>query len=172
MPFARTQSKRPFPELMSFASLFVFVAALPWLAKSIASPRYADQSRERLLSTLTSLSNAPINKINSFASQPEAFMQSGRVLYPRFFSKEDGLVSAHPWPAYALRNYPRMGFLLLNQGSVFVVFPTKRLPAFPHARDAIILGCQRQDYVEARWVVFPELNSVYSSEELPESCSP
>ena len=99
-------------------------------------------------------------------------MRIGRVLYPRFFSKEDGLASANPWPAYALRDYPRMGFLLLNQSSTFVVFPTKRLPAFPHAQDAVIVGCQRAGYVEARWILFPELDSIYFNEELPETCSP
>jgi hypothetical protein len=62
--------------------------------------------------------------------------------------------------------------LLLNQTSVSVVFPTKKLAEFPHAADAIILGCQRDGYVEARWVAFPELGAIYSSEQLPETCSP
>ena len=113
-----------------------------------------------------------MDQIDSFTLQPEAFLQTGRVLYPRFFSKEDGLASTNPWPAYAIREYPRLGFLLLNQSSVFVVFPTKRLPAFPHAQDAIILGCQHEDYVEARWIFFPALNSVYASQDLPEACAP
>ena len=99
-------------------------------------------------------------------------MQLGRVLYPRFFSKENGLASTNPWPAYAFRDYPRMGFLLLNESSVSVVFPTKRLPEFPHAQDAIVVGCQRTGYVEARWIIFPDLESVYSTQDLPESCSP
>jgi hypothetical protein len=173
VPFARTKSKRESRELFLFACLFAFIAALPWLAKNIASPRYPDQSRKTLETKIASFSHAPtLNAIAAFASQPEGFIQFGRVLYPRFFSKEDGLASAHPWPAYALRDYPRMGFLLLNQSSVSVVFPTKRLPDFPHAQDAIIVGCQREDYMEARWIFFPELNSVYSSEDLPESCSP
>ena len=113
-----------------------------------------------------------MDRIHTFASQSGAFIQSGRVLYPRFFSKENGLASANPWPAYALREYPRIGFLLLNQNSVSVVFPTKRLPEFPHAQDAIIVGCQREDYLEARWIIFPELDSVYASETLPETCAP
>jgi hypothetical protein len=168
-----TQSKRAFQRSLLAVSLFAFIAALPWLAKNIAAPRYADQSRTTLGSKIASLSNAStMDAIHSFAAQPEAFMQFGRVLYPRFFSKKDGLASANPWPAYALRDYPRVGFLLLNQSSHFVVFPTKRLPAFPHARDAIVLGCLREDYVEAHWIIFPELDSVYSNEELPESCSP
>ena len=90
----------------------------------------------------------------------------GRVLYPRFFSKNDGLASTNPWPAYAFHDYPRIGFLLLNQTNISVVFPTKKIAQFPHAADAIILGCQRDGYVEARWVAFPELDTVYSSDPL------
>ena len=166
-------SERAFPELIIFACIFAVISALPWLAKNITSPRYADQSQESLRTKIISLSNTPtLDKIDAFAQQPESFIQIGRVLYPRFFSKEDGLASANPWPAYALRDYPRMGFLFLNQSNTFVVFPTKRLPAFPHAQDAVIVGCQRDGYVEAHWILFPELHSVYSNEELPETCSP
>jgi hypothetical protein len=165
------QSKRA--HLILPVILFAIISALPWMIKNIAPPRYADTSQTSLRQKITLVSNTPaLEKINTFASQPDALIQTGRVLYPRFFSKEDGLASANPWPAYALRDYPRMGFLLLNQSSVSVVFPTKRLPDFPHARDAIILGCQREGYVEAHWVLFPELDSVYSNEELPDTCSP
>jgi hypothetical protein len=164
--------ERSWKRLFGLAVLFAFISALPWLIKNIASPRYADATQAALRGQIRSISNAPMDRINAFASQPDASIQTGRVLYPRFFSKEDGLASANPWPAYALREYPRIGFLLLNQSSVFVVFPTKRLSEFPHARDAIVVGCQHEDYIEARWIVFPELDSVYASEEFPETCSP
>jgi hypothetical protein len=167
------QTKRAFIKLFNTAILFAFIGALPWLAKNIGSPRYLDQSEATLAGRINALSDtSTVNEINSFLSQPEAILQSGRVLYPRFFAKEDGLASTNPWPAYALRDYARLGLLFLNQNSVFVVFPTKRLSEFPHAQDAIILGCQRDGYVEARWIVFPELDSVYSSEAPSEACSP
>ena len=159
--------------VFAFALLFVFVGALPWMIKGIASPRYPDSDQVSLQQQIALVSNVPaMDRLQSFASQSDAFLQAGQVLYPRFFSKEDGLASANPWPAYALRDYPRVGFLLLNQSSTSVVFPTKSLPAFPHAQDAIVLGCQREEYIEARWVIFPELNAVYASEDLPETCSP
>ena len=182
VPFARTQStvapgaragERSFQDLLGFTILFALIGALPWMIKSIASPRFAETSQASLQQKIASVSNAPaIEQINTFASQSGGFIQTGRVLYPRFFSKEDGLASTNPWPAYTLREYPRIGFLLLNQSNTSVVFPTKRLPAFPHAQDAIVVGCQRGGYVEARWIIFPELDSVYSSAELPETCSP
>ena len=160
-------------QLIFLALIFASIGALPWIIENIASPRYTNQSQGNLEAKITSLSNAPtIDKINMFTSRPGAFLQTGRVLYPRFFSKNDGLASANPWPAYAFHDYPRIGFLLLNQASVSVVFPTKKISEFPHAADVIVLGCQRDGYIEARWVAFPELDSVYSSEQLTETCSP
>ncbi|HEX9838854.1 MAG TPA: hypothetical protein VGA72_05880, partial [Anaerolineales bacterium] len=81
--------------------------------------------------------------------------------------------STNPWAAYALRDYPRLGFLLLNQTSISAIFPGRlnSLP-YPHAADAIILGCQREDYVEVRLIAFPELETVYLSAPLTETCTP
>ena len=160
------------PVLVLNALLFALISALPWLAKNISAPRFVEGSKEMLAASAASVPGSPRpEEIDTFLSQPGASIQVGRVLYPRFFGKEDGLASANPWPAYAFRDYPRIGFLLLNDGSHYVVFPTKRLPGFPHARDAIILGCQAEAYLEARWIVFPGLDSVYSTEAPAESCS-
>jgi hypothetical protein len=93
-------------------------------------------------------------------------------VYPRFFSKDNGIPSAHPWAAYALREYPRIGFLFLNQRSISAVLPTKKISDFPHAADAIILGCRGEDYVDVRLIAFPELGRLYSSMPLTEVCSP
>jgi 4-amino-4-deoxy-L-arabinose transferase-like glycosyltransferase len=160
-------------QFIPVAILFVLIGSSPWLIENIASPRYTDQSPAALEGKITALPNAPtIDELGAFASKPGTFIQMGRVLYPRFFSKNDGLASANPWPAYAFHDFPRIGFLLLDQTNVSVVFPTKKISEFPHAADVIVLGCQRDGYVEARWIAFPELDVVYSSEQLPEACSP
>jgi hypothetical protein len=173
LPTKSSAGERRFQELFFFALILALIGGLPWMIENIASPRYTDQSQGNLEGKISSLSNAPtMDKINTFASQPGVFLQVGRGLYPRFFSKNDGLASANPWPAYAFHDYPRIGFLLLNQASVSVVFPTKKISEFPHAEDVIVLGCQRDGYVEARWVAFPGLDSVYSSESPAETCSP
>jgi hypothetical protein len=165
--------ERPLPVLFLFASLFACLGALPWLAEGIASPRYPDQSPEFLEQKIASLSDTPAQaEIETFLAQGETFIQIGRVIYPRFFASGKGVSSAHPWPAYAIRDYPRMGFLLLNDASITAVFPTKRISIFPHAADAIILGCQRKDYVEVRLIAFPEFDLLYSSAPLTETCSP
>jgi hypothetical protein len=173
MFFARAQSKGQYQQLILFACLFAFIGALPWMAENIASPRYPDQSREFLAEKLVSISTAPsIEEINTFTAQPDSFLEIGRVAYPRFLGKDDGLSSTNPWASYEVRDYPRIGFLLLNQGSNLVVFPTKRLSNFPHGMDAIVLGCRRGDHVEARWVAFPESDLLYFSEPFTETCPP
>jgi hypothetical protein len=168
-----TQSKRQYQELFLVASLFAFLGALPWLAEKVASPRYPDQSQEFLSKKLVSLSNAPsLNEINTFVSHPDSYLQTGRVVYPRFFGKDAGLASTNPWAAYAIRDYPRSGFLLLNQHSNSVILPGKRISNFPHGADVIVLGCERGDYVQARLVAFAELDTVYFSEPFIQTCSP
>jgi hypothetical protein len=168
-----TQTKRVFPQLLLFACLFALLGGLPWLAESIASPRYPDQSPEFLERKIASFSNVPAQaEIEAFLVQDDAFLQIGRVNYPRFFARDKGISSAHPWPAYAVRDYPRMGFVFLNQDTRSAVFPTRRISDFPHAADAIILGCRREGYVEVRLIAFPELDLLYSSAPLTELCSP
>jgi 4-amino-4-deoxy-L-arabinose transferase-like glycosyltransferase len=168
------QNERLFPKIFFFTFLFAFIGALPWLMQMIASPRYLDQSPEILEAKITSIQNAPtIDEIHAFASQSEAFIQIGRLLYPRFFSRNTGITSSNPWPAYVIRDYPRLGFLLLNQSAVSAVFPTRKTSdPFPHAADAIVLGCQREGYIEVRLIAFPELDSLRMSAPLTETCSP
>lgn len=156
----------------ALVSIFVLIGFSPWLITTIASPHYADQTREILKSRLTVMSNAP-QEIESFASQPRAFFQTGRLLYPRFFRSKTGLSSANPSPAYKVRDFARLGFLLLNQKSTPVVFPTRQVPGeIPHAADVIVLGCQKDDYVEARLIAFPALDTFYVSVPLSEPCTP
>lgn len=158
---------------LSLALIFILISASPWLIKNIAVPRYSEQSPSVLEAKITSISNAPAtDEIHTFASQPQAFIRVGRVLYPRSFSRNKGLASTNPWPAYAVRDYPRLGFLLLNQHSISAIFPGRINSSFPHAADAIVLGCQREDYVEVRLIAFPELETVYLSAPLTETCSP
>jgi hypothetical protein len=165
--------ERALPPLFLFAALFALLGGLPWLGEKIASPRYSDQSQELLTQKILSLSNAPAqDEIAAFVSQPGAFLQTGRVIYPRFFAKDKGVSSAHPWAAYQIRDYPRMGFLFLNQTAVSAVFPTRRISDFPHAADAILLGCQHGGYVEVRLIAFPGSDTFYAGASLTETCSP
>jgi hypothetical protein len=162
------------PRHLFFVSAFVLVGALPWIAEGFASPRYIDQSVSMLGQKMTAISNAPSQMdIQAFTSQPESFFEMGRVLYPRFFTRGKGIVSSNPWPAYEVKDYPRFGFMLLNRSITSAVFPSRNdTITFPHAADAIILGCMREDYVEVRLIAFPDLDVLHISAPLTEPCSP
>jgi hypothetical protein len=162
----------------AYLALFGFIAvgALPWLAQTIVSPRYLGLGRQQLvheLATSSYLNRLGIRRqdVEAFASLPGTTIRLGRVLYPRFFSRNTGLASAHPWPAYAPRDFPRLGFLLLNEARSDVVFPTRRAPAqFVHGEDAIVLGCPAQEYTDARLVLFRDSGAAYLSGPLDAPC--
>jgi hypothetical protein len=156
---------------------FVVVGALPWMAEGLAAPRYSAQSQTRLVTTLsdsTSVQYLGVNQtqIEMFTAEPQASLQIGRVLYPRFFTRNQGLASSHPWPAYAPRDFPRLGFVLINQSRTDLVLPTRTIPdPFPSATDAIILGCQQTDYIEVRLILFPDSHTAYLSTPLTTPCN-
>ncbi|HZJ23709.1 MAG TPA: glycosyltransferase family 39 protein [Anaerolineales bacterium] len=156
------------------ALAFVLIGASPWLIENVSSPRYPEQSSDALGASISMLSNAPaLDDIETFTLQPASFVQKGRLLYPRFFNRNTGLSSSTPSSAYAIRDYPRLGFLLLNESSTPAVFPTREIPGpIPHAADVIVLGCQRENYVDVRLIAIPELDAVYLSAPLEEPCLP
>jgi hypothetical protein len=158
----------------AYFALFALIGALPWVAEKVASPQYTDQSIASLSGQIASIPSAPTNdEIVNFASQPDAYFQIGRLLYPRFFSRDKGIFSANPWPAYRQRDYPRLGFLLMNHSVAQAVFPSREIPSpFPHAGEAIVLGCQQDGYLEVRMIAFPELDTIHVSAPLSEPCTP
>jgi hypothetical protein len=160
-----------FKMLLLYAFLFAFIGALPWLAELPASARFPNPSRVDIASRLSLISGAPpLTEIQSFLSVPESVITEGRLLYPRYFYSGAGISSATPWPAYAVRDFPRTGFKLLNETFVDALFRAKDAQPFPHAADAIILGCQNENYIEVRMIAFPETDTVFISEFFHKSC--
>jgi hypothetical protein len=156
---------------------FVLTGALPWMAEGLTPPRYPDQNLTHLVTTLSDSSEVQhlgVNRtqIEIFASDPHTSLQIGRVLYPRFFARNQGLASSHPWPAFAPRDFPRLGFVLINQSRKDVVLPARMIPdPFPSDSDAIVLGCQRTDYIEVRLILFPVSDTAYLSTPLTVPCN-
>jgi hypothetical protein len=175
-PSVAKQSQAPLV-VMAFMGVFALVGGLPWLVKGLAAPRYEGQTTSMLITRLTDSSAVQglgVNRaqIEDFVASPEATLKIGRVLYPRFFSRNLGLASTNPWPAYAPRDYPRLGFVFINQSLSDAVFPSRVVPIpFPSAADAIVLGCQRTDFVEVRLILFPDLDITYLSTPLTVPCN-
>ena len=157
------------------AAAFALIGALPWIVESINPlARYPELTPAALQTQLAEGQTAVSSEqIQAFGAQPEAVTLQGRLLYPRTFAANAGLVSATPWPSYAPRDYPRLGFKLLNQDMREVVFPNKGVHIENvQGFDVIILGCQREKYIEARLLLFPNNNLSYLSDRALAPCSP
>ncbi len=155
------------PKHAFLVSAFVFFSALPWLVQGIAQPRYTsatEELREQVVAQSTEASE--------LFSQPNAQLIEGRLLYPRYFRRNDGIFSANPWPIYEARDFSRLGFIVLNENAVSVIFPADSPIKLTHGEDVIVLGCQREGYLEARWIFFPDLDETYQTESLTAVCAP
>lgn len=162
--------------LIAILAFFVLAGAMPWLAELASAPRYADTTEVELAEQLEvdpAVRALGIDRatIRGALESPGTVLQVGRVLYPRFFSRGTGLASAHPWPAYAPREFPRLGFLLLNETRHDVLLPVRKVPLdLPHGADAILLGCQAADYIEARIVLIPSAQVAVKGAPVSEPC--
>ncbi len=160
-----------------YAVCFALIGAVPWIAKSLNAPRYPDLPPAAIQEQLIQLPEVQAmglaaGDIQQFAGQAEAIALAGRPLYPRAFPRGVGLSSSNPWQSYAIRDYPRLGFLLLNENVREVVLPIKHTQVENiHAMDALILGCERGAYIEARLAAFPNDGLAYLSERGMTSCS-
>lgn len=166
---ARISTINIFPLIISFA----LMGALPWIAESVNPPtRYPDLEPVALQAQIAEIqTDVSVEEIQAFGTQPEAVTLTGRLLYPRTFNANSGLVSSTSWASYAPRDYPRLGFRVLNQGLIDVVFPNKGISIRNvQGEDVIVLGCKREKYVEARLLLFPNANLTYLSNLALESC--
>ncbi len=164
-----------FGRFIPLIAVFALIGALPWIAESVSPPaRYPELSSAALQTQLAEGQTVVSGEqIQTFGEQPEAVALQGRLLYPRTFTANAGLSSATPWPSYAPRDYPRLGFKLLNQDVREVVFPDKGVRIENvQGFDVIVLGCQREKYIEARLLLFPKDNLTYLSDRALAPCSP
>jgi hypothetical protein len=155
------------PQFGLIVLAFMFVGTLPWFVKELTQPRYT-ASQNQLISKLE-LSGLEANDIQSFLSQPNSVLVEGRLLYPRLYRRTEGLSSANPWAAYAVKDYARIGFLLINDARYDMIFPTKDALDFSQGADAIVLACQREKYLEVRVIDFGDKN--FQSAPLSQACN-
>ena len=108
------------------------------------------------------------DEIEAFLSQPNSHLLEGRLLFPRMYWRGEGLASANPWPAYAARDFPRIGFMLINSASQNAIFPTKDLLDFRQGADATLLACSDNDLLIVRVIDFGDAS--FQSAPLTDPC--
>ena len=107
-------------------------------------------------------------EIRTFLAQSDAVLLEGRLLYPRLYRRGEGMVSANPWPAYVVRDYSRIGSILLNDSRNDLIFVTKDVLDFPQGADAVVLACQSDDYLDVRVIDFDD--KFFQSAPLSQPC--
>jgi hypothetical protein len=132
----------------------------------MAEPRYTS-SQEQLTSKLES-SGYDVEEIQTFLAQPDAVLMEGRLLYPRLYRRNQGLSSSNPWPAYVVKDYSRIGFILINDLQYHLIFTTRDLLDFPQGADTIVLACKSDKVLDVRVVDFG--NKSFQSAPLSEPC--
>lgn len=149
--------------------VFLFIGSLPWIAESVI-PRAESLCADSLPACLAAR-GVDESQARACLGQPGAVALTGRTLYPRYFPRNAGLASTNPSPAFAPRDFPRMGFYFLtSDGVTQSILPMKGSHPFPHAADGILLGCQRDNYVEVRLIVFPATGETFVSQALEYPC--
>jgi len=166
-PDSKSIALRDFrPQYIFIILAFVFAGSLPWIAKGLFQPRYT-ASQEQLVAKLESNGYAA-KDIRAFLSQPGTVLAEGRMLYPRLYRRNEGISSSNPWPVYAVRDYSRIGFMLINKQRRDLIFPTKELLDFPQGADAIVLACQSDGYLDVRVIDFGD--KTFQSAPLLQPC--
>jgi hypothetical protein len=165
---SKTTTFRDFrPQFIFIILAFMAVGALPWFATGLTHPRYT-ASQAQLIAKLES-SGYDGREVRAFLSQPGTILVEGRILYPRLYRRNEGMSSAHPWTIYALKDYARIGFLLINEHQYYFSFTTKDLLNFPQGADTIVLACPRDDYFDVRLIDFGSHS--YQSAPLSQPCA-
>jgi hypothetical protein len=131
--------------------------SLPGLAQ-ISPVRYVTQSRRELITLLGDegyLQEMGFDQdtLLDLIRQSSSFkVINGRALYPRSFWENEGIPkNRNP---YSVMGFPRIAFIVIGpRGTNSVILPQEEVPYFPNASDVIVLGCQKDDYIDALAVV-------------------
>ncbi|HUI89858.1 MAG TPA: glycosyltransferase family 39 protein [Anaerolineales bacterium] len=157
---------------------FILIGSLPWIAEHALPPQLLQPPETAIIEQASHVpalqtENVTPNQLSHFlAENTKAEVFHGRLLYPRFFWRGQGIAQAHPSPAYVSRDYSRLGFLLMTNQVVPFVFPSKILPSnFPDTGDVIVFSCKQLDYSEARVIIFPRQNLVFQAESPLRPCT-
>jgi hypothetical protein len=98
--------------------------------------------------------------IEQFLKNPNAIAVYGRALYPRFYREGEGEPGGN-WPAYEVREYPRLAFFMVGQYKGDVIIPMESSPVmFPHASDVLIFGCLKDSYLDGAIVKIIDNNNI------------
>ncbi|MHC1772416.1 MAG: hypothetical protein AB9907_11935 [Flexilinea sp.] len=141
-------------------TLLVLAGSLPVTIKYLIPnqiPQNSPEENFRLVQSLGDEFGEPYLTLEEKIQKESLIVINGRTIYPRYFEANQGLTSANPWTVYEVREFNRLGFVLLNRENSDVIIPMKTEPDyFPNSADCIVIGNQHEDgYFEGIAAIFP-----------------
>lgn len=144
--------------------VFLFIGGLLPLSEALYPQRYPPRTQQQLISALEAqgtLSKLGIEsaQLTELSTSPEFRILEGRILYPRFYRENKGEPKRlYPYMTLA---YPRVGFTMIGPaGTTYAVLPQSRSSQVKHASDAVVMGCQTGQSMDALAVVMMESQEV------------
>jgi hypothetical protein len=130
-----------------FGVILFGIGMIPLLVEIVVPVRYVDKTEDELIASV--IQNSGV-EIRSIMDRENATVVQGRALYPRFFKDGSGEPGSG-WPAFSVRDFDRVGFIVISGSNRFhVIMPMEEPPLyFPNASDVIVVGCQVDDYIDA-----------------------
>ncbi len=160
VPALDTSSQpRRLPVCAALTALFLVLGAAPALSGAVVPQQVWDGTSAENAAAVEALTGD--EAIAELLADPEKEVITGRIIYPRFFWAGEGLASGHPWIAYKIRDFTRLGFVLLNETNHDVILPLTEEPDFiENAADAYVIGEDDEDgYFRADAVIIPTENA-------------
>ena len=155
--------------LVILAALFGLGSLIP-LSESFYQPRYQDidvthvlMEREQVVVS----AGLSMNNIEQFLKDTNAELLIGRILYPRYYPIDRGEIFIYP---FVTMGFPRTAFTLIGpHGDRGVILPGDIPKYFPHAADALVLGCKEEKYLDALAVILlDESGAIYTRDPASE----
>ncbi len=143
----------------AFTVLFLILGAAPALSGELVPQQLWDGTSAENAAAVSELTDD--ERIAELLADPVKEVISGRIIYPRFFGANEGLASGHPWIAYKIRDFTRLGFVLLNETNHDVILPLTDEPSFiDNAADAYVIGAEDEEgFFRADAVIIPSENA-------------
>jgi len=140
------------------AALFGLGSLIP-LSENLHPPRYQNVDvTQTLIDHEQEIAKAGISAtdIDLFLKNSNAELLIGRILYPRYYPMDRGEFLFDP---FVTMGFPRTAFTLIGpEGEQGVILPGDSPKYFPHAIDALILGCKEEKYLDALAVILLDEN--------------
>ena len=161
-------SRNTWTVIVTLAALFALGSLIP-LSENLHPPRYQNVDvTQTLIDHEQKIVTAGISlaDIDLFLKNSKAELLVGRILYPRYYPMDRGEILFYP---FVTMGFPRTAFALIGpEGEQGVILPGDSPKYFPHAVDALVLGCREEKYLDALAViVLDENGAIYT--RAPES---